>query len=154
MPLPRYWPTFVNSSHNLRIAKVPRYLILIAYANVKVSSYQYFCGHADLTSKHRGCFFNPCLRALTMLIADQAPRAICQISRSIPRARILTTVSQNALPRRDYGHTALSQQLKKRLWQKSGDSSAARTCPNAQQRFSTSPVALHGHLDPPKAGEE
>jgi len=94
------------------------------------------------------------LGEMSMHIARHIPPAVRQYSRQQSHPLSCLTRSQKLTPVRNHGYHASAGQLRSRLLETSGNADQQRLYSRARRRFSTSPVAMHGHLDPPKPGEE
>lgn len=111
-----------------------------------------------ISSSRRECTSNSRATSSTespsMYIARQMPRAVGQCCRAMPRPSPIYNDSTIASPARHYTHEASVWQSRRKTWKISPRELDQRLYPRARRRFTTSPLAMHGHLDPPKPGEE
>ena len=89
-----------------------------------------------------------------MYIARQAPRAVGICCRSSYATSVALLPSRHTASSRNYSNDVSVWHLKERLTRTTGAFGRQTLYSRARRRFSTSPVAMHGHLTPPKPGEE
>lgn len=89
-----------------------------------------------------------------MSIAQRIPQIVRQCCRQKSQSLYRFTCSQNLPQERSNNYHASAAQSRNRPREPSAMIDQQRLYSRARRRFSTSPVFMHGHLDPPKPGEE
>lgn len=91
---------------------------------------------------------------LSMFITLLVPRAVRLCCRSNYVTTIAVLPSRHAASSRTYNNVASVWHLRERPARTARGFSRQTLFSRARRRFSTCPVAMHGHLTPPKPGEE
>ena len=122
---------------------------------LRVSSYQIYL---QCISRGMNDVFSPLTEhrsrsALSMFIACRPTLAVSLSTRAI-KSTILYPIPSRDLPSIRRCGLDGSLLLEIARPRRPGCISEQKLFPKARRRFSSSPVALHGHLDPPKPGEE
>ena len=121
---------------------------------LRVSSYQIYLQHL---ARNKRCFSRLAeysfRSALSMYIACRPTLAVSLSTRAIKSTILYPIPSRDLSSIRRCSHNA-SSLLEIARPRRPGCTSEQKLFPKARRRFSSSPVAMHGHLDPPKPGEE
>ena len=120
---------------------------------LRVSSYQIYL-HCEVNGIFLGLTEYRSRSPLSMFVACRPPRAVSLSCRAI-RSTISHPVpcpKHSAI--KTCSHKASSLLQIAGSQRRPGCISEQKLFPKARRRFSSSPVAMHGHLDPPKPGEE
>lgn len=94
------------------------------------------------------------LRTLSMSLARQTffnVMRCCHSKKPVIRCKFAPDFTP---PTRSYHHNPSARQLQRRSGAQSIKQNGWIIRPRARRRFSTSPMTMHGHIDPPKPGEE
>ena len=89
-----------------------------------------------------------------MYIARQASRSVELCCRSNPATTSALLPSRHAALSRTYSNNAWAWHVRGRPAITTGASDHHTQCFLARRRFTVSHMAMHGHLTPPKPGEE
>ena len=89
-----------------------------------------------------------------MYIARQVPRTVGLFCRSEYATSINLLPSRYAAWARTYSNDASDLHFEGRPARMTGGYGKHKLYTRARRRFTTSPVVMHGHLTPPKPGEE
>ena len=103
---------------------------------------------------YQQCRSNQYCKALIMLIASHLPRTVRQPYRSNLPVAFLRNLSRHASPPRAFRYIASIQKQRIRPRCAENTMSEFDKCAQVRRSFSTSSRILHGHIDPPKPGEE
>lgn len=122
----------------------------------RVSSYQIYlhCVSRDMNGVCLGLVEYLFRSALSMFTACRPPRAVSLSFWAVKSAISQPPISRNASSIRRCSHDTSSLLEIARTQRRPGCTSEQKIFPKPRRRFSSSPVAMHGHIDPPKPGEE
>jgi hypothetical protein len=120
-----------------------------------VSSYQFFFdGHQTKIEHIFRAATSSNSKEVSMYIARQAPRAVGLCRQLIQPMLYHTLFVNRPVTVRCYGCENSPWSVKAGYQPRWKDAANHKIYSRARRRFTTSPVAKHGHLDPPKPGEE
>ena len=122
----------------------------------RVSSYQIYlhCISREMNGVCLGLAEYWFRSALSMFKACRPPHAVSLSFRAIKVTISHPASSRNVSSIRRCSHNASSLPEIARIQRRPRCISEQQIFPKPRRRFSSSPVAMHGHLDPPKPGEE
>ncbi len=116
------------------------------------NGHQRFLSHAN--ANHLSFTIYSSVELVSMSIARQAPYFFRSCSRVSPSSRQQFLPSALHTPIRHHAYTMSTICSRTQVAFERGPCQDYRLFPRARRRFSASAVAMHGHLTPPKPGEE
>ena len=117
----------------------------------RVSSYQSHLMLKQILFAILGIFF---WKASTMSLAFQTPRICRRVLRPRFNATYSSVSAYTPILSRKFHSKIANQRPREEFCETQATASIHISSLSARRRFTTSPVAMHGHLDPPKPGEE